>query len=482
MSEAPPIVSGVSRTVDRLRRDLATQGILADVISANEMRRWSFGEARISSFAWHWPRLSRRFGDYDVINLHGPAPTMSDLFLAAYRATPMRSRPPLVYTHHSAVDLAGLGPLCRLYDSVTARLAAFADRIIVTSESYAIAIATPNGPAVDVIPWGVDAAQFEAPGRSPRRPGDPLRVLFLGQLRPYKGVEVLLESVRDVDGLELTIAGGGPLEGSLTSAASTAANVMMLGCQAEDDLPALFARHDVIALPSTTRAEAFGLVLLEGMAAGCVPVASDLPGVRDVAGPTGVVVPVGDVAALRVALVALANDPDRLHSLSTASVERARVRSWERTASRYAETIREAVVDGHRQRTRHLLPRMLRQPEQAMGAIARRFGATWWSLIVFPGADAAQPVAWGRAAEPASAGQPSRIAAYVAREGRPMLLGPGGDAGAGELMTRRDVASALAIPVRISGSGMGVLTLSVGSADARRYTHADRDRLAELVA
>jgi rhamnosyl/mannosyltransferase len=96
-------------------------------------------------------------------------------------------------------------------------------------------------------------------------------------------------------------------------------------------------------LPSVTRAEAFGLVLLEGMAAGCVPVASDLPGVRDVAGPTGLVVPPRDPKALRQALRGLADDEARLKHLQVESWLAAQTRTWERCVTSYEEVLLDAV-------------------------------------------------------------------------------------------------------------------------------------------
>ena len=99
----------------------------------------------------------------------------------------------------------------------------------------------------------------------------------------------------------------------------------------------------MVVLPSVTRAEAFGLVLIEGMAAGCVPVASDLPGVRDIAGPTGLVVPAGDAGALRAALRGLALDTARLERLQAASRLAAQALTWDRCVASYEGVLLEAV-------------------------------------------------------------------------------------------------------------------------------------------
>ena len=88
-------------------------------------------------------------------------------------------------------------------------------------------------------------------------------------------------------------------------------------------------------VPSVTRSEAFGLALLEGMAAGCVPVASHLPGVADVVGNEGFTFPSGDDAALREILRRLQNEKAlRLHHADLAQA-RARLYPWERVVFGY---------------------------------------------------------------------------------------------------------------------------------------------------
>ena len=146
-------------------------------------------------------------------------------------------------------------------------------------------------------------------------------MLFVGQMRPYKGVETLLAAVAGQPWLQLTLVGCGSELDSYRRLAKrlSATNARFLGRLPDAELQEQYEFNDVVVLPSVTRAEAFGLVLLEGMAAGCVPVASDLPGVRDVAGPTGLLVPPGNPGALRGALRGLARDVPRLEELQVAS-------------------------------------------------------------------------------------------------------------------------------------------------------------------
>jgi glycosyltransferase involved in cell wall biosynthesis len=355
-SEAPPIVSGISRTVDRLTHGLRERGHTVDVLSSVQIPRITLGEWRFSSLLCWWPVLSRRIRDYDVINLHGPVPTMSDVFLLL---AGLRNRVPIVYTHHSALAIRGLERICQVYNRLHRRLAVRSDLILTTSEHYAATEQVPGGPPTRVVPWGVDVRPA---AERPARTG-PLRVLFVGQMRSYKGLEFLLPAVAGRPELVLTLVGDGPLRRGYeeTTARLGADNVRFLGRVPDAVLHAEYDASDVVVLPSVTQAEAFGLVVLEGMAAGCVPVVSDLPGVRDVVAGVGVVVAPRDAAALRAALLELAGDEDSRAHLGGLARKRAESLSWDSCIDSYEDAILEVT------RTRCAAPR-------ATGGGARRRG------------------------------------------------------------------------------------------------------------
>jgi glycosyltransferase involved in cell wall biosynthesis len=302
-----------------------------------------FGEWRFSSFAAHWPRIARDLRNFDVVNVHGPVPTISDVFLGLSNLLPDHSRPAIVYTYHSPIDLPAAARWAKMYDKFHVQLALRADRIIASSQHYARQHYSRYGPMVQAIPWGTDPRVATVPDRRGER--DELRVLFVGQMRPYKGVQVLLAAAAKQPWLKVTLVGAGPELASYKRLAERlgVSNARFAGRLSDVDLQACYAAHDVVVLPSLTRAEAFGLVLLDGMSAGCVPVASDWPGVSDVAGPTGMLVPPGDPIALREALRALAQDPDQLERLRVASLQRAKTLTWERCVSAYEHVMREAV-------------------------------------------------------------------------------------------------------------------------------------------
>ena len=345
-SEAPPIVSGISTCIDRLEKGLTRRGHNVTVLSSVQIPRVTVGEWRFSSFAAHWRNIARDLRDFDVVNLHGPIPTISDIFLRQITGIPSYMRPPVVYTYHSPIDIKSASRMSALYNQYHKKLAMRADRIVASSQYYASAHRTRYGPQVNAIPWGVDmpADGQPHPSAEPTTSGQKLRVLFVGQMRQYKGVETLLAAVARQDWLELTLVGRGPeLAKYQRLAKQLSADVRFTGRLSDAELSAQYQANDVIVLPSVTHAEAFGLVLLEGMASGCVPVASDLPGVRDVASPTGLVVNPGDAEALRNAFRQLAFEPERLQQLKQASWRAAQDHSWERCVSSYEQVFMDAV-------------------------------------------------------------------------------------------------------------------------------------------
>lgn len=343
-SEAPPVVSGISRCVDRVAAGLRERGHQVDVVSSVQIPRFMLGEYRFSTMLLHWPRLALRFRHYDVVNLHGPVPTLSDVFLSLWRIFSTGSRP-LVYTHHSALEIRGAERLCALYNRLHRRLAKSASLTMVTSQYYAADQRVDGGPPVRVVPWGVDMRA--EPLRSDGDDDRPLRVLFVGQMRGYKGVDWLLPAVAGLPQLELRLVGDGAELPHYRRLATRigATNAVFLGRVPDEELHAEYDRSDVIVLPSVTQAEAFGLVVVEGMAAGCVPVVSDLPGVRDVVADAGLVVAPRNHDALKDSLLGLAADRDRLSALRAAARSRAKELSWDTCVSRYEDAYRDVLGD-----------------------------------------------------------------------------------------------------------------------------------------
>ena len=151
-------------------------------------------------------------------------------------------------------------------------------------------------------------------------PEGVVAVGYLGRMAQIKGPDLLLSAFVSAFGergdVHLALIGDGPLDGALGGLARGRANVHRLG--AVIDGRALLAGLDVYAQTSLT--EGRSLAMLEAMAAGLPTVAHDLPGVREIHGArTALCVPLGDARALREALVALVESPERRSALGAAA-------------------------------------------------------------------------------------------------------------------------------------------------------------------
>lgn len=346
-SEVPPVRSGVARAVGRLAEGAVAAGIDVETRSYVDGRVIVRDQLRLSTLGL--ALRNRDLESFDLVHLHGPAPSVSDVLLLRHRLGRLGAGvrwPPLIYTHHFTVwgEADVLGPAYRAYDAVARRLARSADVIVTTTESYRDRLATPGGPPVEVVPWGVDPPEQPPPPRGVHT--DPLRVLVVGQMRRYKGHLVALDAVRGREEFRLTLAGSGELEREIIQAASSVPNVDVVVGPSDDELERLYRDHDVIALPSTNVSEAFGIVLVEGMARGCVPVASDLPGVRDVASATGLVAAPGDAVALARVLAMLADDRHDLARRSAASIRHGAELSWDAAVAAHVRLYRRLAAGG----------------------------------------------------------------------------------------------------------------------------------------
>jgi rhamnosyl/mannosyltransferase len=334
-SELPPVQSGVARAAGRLAEGFASRGHEVRFLSSADAWSRHFGEFRVSGLGRRWLRLERTVADADLVYLTGPAPFIADALLLRWGAA--RPPVPLVYTHGFTVELGRARAVSALYGALHHRLVRVADAVVATTPTYGRLLERFAPGRVHVIPWGLDAPAFVPSTAGAYDGRRPLRVLFVGQQRPYKGIPVLIEAAAGLPSLTVTIAGAGPHQRRYEELSDRlgARNIVHCGHIDEDTLRDAYGSHDVVVLPSTNRSEAFGLVLLEGMAAGCVPVASRLPGVADVVGDAGKTAPPGDVAALRATLTALAAAPAEVERLRARATARARTYDWEASIEAY---------------------------------------------------------------------------------------------------------------------------------------------------
>jgi glycosyltransferase involved in cell wall biosynthesis len=164
-------------------------------------------------------------------------------------------------------------------------------------------------------------------------------VLYFGLVRPYKGVDVLLEAFRQVEGAELWVVGR-PVELSVEPLRRIAppGRVRFVDRYVSDaELPAYFRRADLLVLPHLN-VDVSG-VLFAGLAFGKAMVLSDVGGFRELAEEhgAGVLVPPGDREGLAGAIAALLPPPVEGRALvERAAAAAAGPFSWDRIAEQTA--------------------------------------------------------------------------------------------------------------------------------------------------
>lgn len=251
----------------------------------------------------------------DVMVLHEPNPW------ALLACAVVRPRIPTVIWYHSDVVRPRL-QYALFYHPVARPVYRAAARFVVSSPplgEHAAALA-PYRNRVAVVPFGIDPGAWTLTPPLEMRVaeiraaanGRPL-VLFAGRMVPYKGVDVLLRSLADIDA-EAVLAGDGPRREewmALADRIGVRGKVSFPGEVPEAELVALFHACDLFVLPSVTRAEAFGFVQIEAMACGKPVISTRVPsGVPwvNVHDSTGLTVPPGDVPALSAAISTLCRD------------------------------------------------------------------------------------------------------------------------------------------------------------------------------
>jgi glycogen synthase len=265
-----------------------------------------------------WRSLRRAARDADVVHVHW--------LLVAPVA--WAARVPFALTLHGSPSAGRFEDLelARRHPRIFRWLVTRARVVIGVSHPLAGAAAKAGANAV-TIPHGVHVP----PARQEPR-GTPV-ALFAGRLAPEKGVHVLAEAMKQVDGVELQVAGDGPLRHLFPQA---------LGFVAHDALHELYAKASMLVLPSF--GEGFGVVAMEAMSHGVPVIATTAGGLGWVIEDdvSGIVVEPGDVDGLRDAICRLRDDPELRARYGEGGRRRARERfGWDH--------VNELTLDAYRQ-------------------------------------------------------------------------------------------------------------------------------------
>jgi glycosyltransferase involved in cell wall biosynthesis len=173
--------------------------------------------------------------------------------------------------------------------------------------------------------------------------------IFLGRLVSDKGVEIALRAFARLVGIDrtriFTIVGDGPEHSSLERIAAELGiteSVRFTGPLRGESLVRTLNAHRFLLVPSLWE-EPFGIVALEGMACGCVPIVSDGGGLPDAVGKAGRIFRRGDVDALVEAMEEMLEEPEKAEALRREASTHLATYRIEIIAQRYLDAIMGAT-------------------------------------------------------------------------------------------------------------------------------------------
>lgn len=215
----------------------------------------------------------------DILHFHLPNP----LAILSYFLSKPKGR--IIVSYHS--DIVRQRFFSPLFNPFLIRFLKKAEAIIVTSDNL-----IKNSPMLrrfknrcKIIPHGIDINQFQAnegivnkAEEIRQRYKTPL-ILFVGRLVYYKGLEYLLKAMQGIKA-RLLIIGNGPLQNRLKRLSNhygISDKIIWLGEMENERIIPFYYACDVFVLPSSMKAESFGIVQLEAFACGKPVVSTDLP-------------------------------------------------------------------------------------------------------------------------------------------------------------------------------------------------------------
>ena len=335
----PDTMGGTEQVINQIARGANKLGVKTDVLSLTPDRvartveingylahraRMDIQIASTSISASAFLRFYQLAKKADVIHYHFPWPFMDVVHFAT------RMKKPTVVTYHS--DIIRQKYLLRLYRPLMRKFLASVDRVVATSPNY---LATSDVLAnlsdkVSVIPIGLDKATYPQPTPIQleywREKLGPKFFLFVGVIRYYKGLHILLEAAQGTD-YPIAIVGAGPIEQELKVQAARLGlrNIHFLGHLPDEDKVALLTLCYGVVFPSHLRSEAFGISLLEGAMYSKPMISSEIgTGTTfiNIGDETGLVVPPSNAEALRQAMRYLWEHPKQAADMGRRAEER----------------------------------------------------------------------------------------------------------------------------------------------------------------
>lgn len=345
---------GPGKSADGLPDFVELGGSSIPIRYNGSVARLSFGP-RTKKHLKQWIRDNQ----FDLLHIHEPnSPSYSMMAMAVAEG-------PIVATYHASASeskvLKMALPFLRPY------LERIHGGIAVSEEARRWQVENLAGDPV-LIPNGVETSVYRAaqPLAGLDSPGEHRpRLMFLGRFEePRKGLQILLEAmpriVAEVPQVELIIAGGGDMDAlvervrdlglsATVGLGPSDAHVRVLGRVSDADKASALSASDVYVAPNTG-GESFGIVLVEGMAAGAAVLASDIPAFEAV-GQHGVSARLfsnGSAADLADKAVGLLRDDAARNSLVAAGSTRAVDFDWQTVTDQVEQVYDTVTVKGRK--------------------------------------------------------------------------------------------------------------------------------------
>ena len=316
----PDTMGGIEQVINQIARGTSRLGVETEVLSLTPDRE-AHGTIEIDGYLAHrvrtnfqiastgfsasaFLRFSQLAKKADVIHYHFPWPFMDVVHFAT------QVKKPTVVSYHS--DIIRQKHLLKFYRPLQQKFLASMDRIVAASPNYLASSKVLNkfSDKVSVIPYGLDKAAYPQPLPDRlqfwREKLGPKFFLFVGVLRYYKGLHILMKAAQGTD-YPIVIVGAGPMEQELKAQTVQLGlhNIHFLGHLPDEDKVALLTLCYAFVFPSHLRSEAFGISLLEGAMYGKPMISCEIgTGTTfiNIGGETGLVVPPNDPKALGQAM------------------------------------------------------------------------------------------------------------------------------------------------------------------------------------
>jgi len=352
--EYPPLGGGAAPVTRSLSEELVRQGHEVDVVTMGfrglpeeeningvQVYRVPSVRKKLEMCTFHemlsycvsascfLPKLLRE-NDYDINHTHFIIPTgaVSSLY---------HKKVPFIVTTHGS-DVPGYNPDRFQFQHTLFR--PFSTRIL----NKTSCITSPSGylkneilrnfgdRKIAVIPNGI-AVDACRPQRKEKK------ILTVSRLFERKGIQYVIEAMKDIEGFEYVVCGAGPYRPQLEDLVERLHlehTVKLRGYLEPEQLKKEYESAAIFVLPSTS--ESFGLVLIEAMSAECAVITSNTTGCAEVVDDAALLVPPKDSEAIKNQLLTLINDPKRCRELGMQGRRRVEQQfTWSSVAKKYSD-------------------------------------------------------------------------------------------------------------------------------------------------